>query len=139
MNTYSVTLEYTVVRTVEIITDATLSDVEIVQRAKDADTRISEYMSAPLIATRRMLKQAKCTVSEIVLIVDVFDLATAEAVINRLIVLSAFSPSGQLIAYPKWLTQDVLDRLVSFKLLRRGQINADSPYCGRNTYYRVEE
>lgn len=119
MNTYTVFIEYTVVREVEIITEQDMTDAELEAEAHKADTEIREHMPATSIAVRRILQASQSKVENIVRESDDFTLENGQAVVKKLIANKCFAPDGCLGTYPDWLSMTVIDRLVVLGLFRR--------------------
>lgn len=135
MNILKVTLEYTVVRQVEIITELDMTDAEIEADAYKADTEITADMPAPTILLRKVLKGSNYQVAEIVRESDDFDLEAGKAVINKLIVGKCFRPDGALGTYPKWLSVTIIDRMLVLGLFR--QENGGPETMNHTTLFRV--
>jgi hypothetical protein len=119
MNIFKVVIEYKVVRHVEIITEHDLTDDEITSDAYIADTEITRDMNASLITLRRVLKASEYRIVEIVRESDDFGMEEGKAVVRKLTNEKCLAPDGRLGTYPKWLSVNLIDRMIVLGLFQR--------------------
>lgn len=137
MNTYTVFIEYAVVRQVEIITEQDMTDAEIEAEARKADTEFRDHMPAVTIHLRRILQASQSKVANIVRDSDDFTIENGQAVVKKLIANKCFAPDGRLGNYPDWLSMTVIDRLVVLGLFRRESGTLEN-YMDAQYYLLVE-